>query len=305
MKTVAGVLIAIASALFFNHAVYRMKIAVEVLPKIEMNSSWGVARTFITNWPWLSAQIENVVGFVLYAVALSIIPVSIVEPITAAGIVLLVYLAIRQLGEKVRPRDYAAIGMTVLGVILISLSLERGVSVATPDYHLFWIFAAVILGVAVAAPLLMGRKSTSMLAVALAISGGLLDGIAGVFTRLVMINWGNDWKATLILLIVCVLAYIAAFIILQAGLQRGKAIVVAPVYNGIMELVPIVVGIVALNESFPTVNGKTDIFLSAMRILAFALILVGTLMLASRPEEAKGEEVVQARVDATGEEPTF
>ena len=304
MKTVAGILIAIASALLFNHAVYRMKISVEVLPRIEMSSSWGVVKTFITNWPWLSAQIENIAGFILYAVALSIIPVSIVEPITAAGIVLLVYLAIRQLGEKVRPRDYAAIGMTVLGVILISLSLERGVSEATPNYHLFWIIAAVILGVAIAAPLLMGKKSTSVLAVALAVSGGLLDGIAGVFTRLVMINWGNDWKSTLVLLIVCVLAYVSAFIILQAGLQRGKAIVVAPVYNGIMELVPIVVGIVALNESFPTVNGKTDIFLSAMRILAFALILVGTLMLASRPEEAKGDEVNRVSGDTTVEEPT-
>jgi drug/metabolite transporter (DMT)-like permease len=304
VKTVAGILIAIASALLFNHAVYRMKISVEVLPRIEMSSSWGVVKTFITNWPWLSAQIENIAGFILYAVALSIIPVSIVEPITAAGIVLLVYLAIRQLGEKVRPRDYAAIGMTVLGVILISLSLERGVSEATPNYHLFWIIAAVILGVAIAAPLLMGKKSTSVLAVALAVSGGLLDGIAGVFTRLVMINWGNDWKSTLVLLIVCVLAYVAAFIILQAGLQRGKAIVVAPVYNGIMELVPIVVGIVALNESFPTVNGKTDIFLSAMRILAFALILVGTLMLASRPEEAKGDEVNRVSGDTTVEEPT-
>ncbi|HEY5526617.1 MAG TPA: EamA family transporter [Candidatus Anoxymicrobiaceae bacterium] len=304
MKTVAGILIAIASALLFNHAVYRMKISVEVLPRIEMSSSWGVVKTFITNWPWLSAQIENIAGFILYAVALSIIPVSIVEPITAAGIVLLVYLAIRQLGEKVRPRDYAAIGMTVLGVILISLSLERGVSEAAPNYHLFWIIAAVILGVAIAAPLLMGRKSTSVLAVALAVSGGLLDGIAGVFTRLVMINWGNDWKSTLVLLIVCVLAYVSAFIILQAGLQRGKAIVVAPVYNGIMELVPIVVGIVALNESFPTVNGKTDIFLSAMRILAFALILVGTLMLASRPEEAKGDEVNRVSGDTTVEEPT-
>jgi drug/metabolite transporter (DMT)-like permease len=300
VKTVAGILIAIASALLFNHAVYRMKISVEVLPRIEMSSSWGVVKTFITNWPWLSAQIENIAGFILYAVALSIIPVSIVEPITAAGIVLLVYLAIRQLGEKVRPRDYAAIGMTVLGVILISLSLERGVSEATPNYHLFWIIAAVILGVAIAAPLLMGKKSTSVLAVALAVSGGLLDGIAGVFTRLVMINW----ESTLVLLIVCVLAYVAAFIILQAGLQRGKAIVVAPVYNGIMELVPIVVGIVALNESFPTVNGKTDIFLSAMRILAFALILVGTLMLASRPEEAKGDEVNRVSGDTTVEEPT-
>jgi drug/metabolite transporter (DMT)-like permease len=298
VKTAAGILIAIGSALLFNHAVYRMKISVEVLPKIEMSSRWGTVKIFITNWPWLSAQIENIAGFILYAIALSIIPVSIVEPITAAGIALLVYLAIRQLGEKVRPRDYIAIGMTVLGVILISLSLERGVTVATPDYHLFWIFAAVILGVAIGAPLLLGRKSTAMLAVGLAISGGLLDGVAGVFTRLVMINWGNDWKATLLLLVICVMAYVLAFIILQAGLQRGKAIVVAPVYNGIMELVPIVVGIVALNEGFPKVNGETDLMLSAMRILAFALILVGTLMLASRPDDARGEEESLVAPDA-------
>jgi drug/metabolite transporter (DMT)-like permease len=303
LKTVAGIFIAIASALLFNHAIYRMKIAVDVLPKIESKFSWDVVKAFVTNRPWLSAQIENIAGFVLYAVALSIIPVSIVEPITAAGIVLLVYLAIRELGEKVKPRDYAAIGMTVLGVILISISLERGVPEAAPNYHLFWIFAAVILGIAVAAPLLMGRRSANALAVGLGISGGLLDGIAGVYTRLVMINWGHDWVSMLILLVVCFLAYVSAFIILQAGLQRGKAIVVAPVYNGIMELVPIVVGIIALNESLPKVNGKTDIFLSAIRILAFALILVGTVLLASRAELTGGELLDRAEVPAAVEEP--
>ena len=297
-------MIAVASALLFNHAVYRMKICVEVLPKIEMKLSWDVVKAFITNRPWLSAQIENIAGFVLYAVALSIAPVSIVEPITAAGIALLVYLAIRQLGEKVRPRDYVAIGMAILGVILISLSLGRGVPEATPNYHLFWVFAVVILGVAVAAPLLTGGKSTNVRVVALGLSGGLLDGIASVYTRLVMINWGHDWKSVSIFLIVCLLAYIAAFIILQAGLQRGKAIVVAPVYNGFMELVPIVVGIVALNESLPKVNGKTDIFLTAIRILAFALILVGTVMLASRAEQAGEEQVDRAGAAATVEEPT-
>ncbi|MHB8895051.1 MAG: hypothetical protein ACYC99_07740 [Candidatus Geothermincolia bacterium] len=308
MKTGAGILIAITSALLFNHAVYRMKICVEVLPKIEAKFSWAVVKSFVTNWPWLSAQIENIAGFILYAIALSIIPVSIVEPITAGGIVLLVYLAIRQLGEKVRPRDCAAIGMTILGIILISLSLERGVVETAPNYHLFWIFAAVILGIVIAAPLLTSRKSANALAVALAVAGGLLDGIAGVFTRLVMINWGNDFKSTLLLMIVCILTYVSAFVILQAGLQRGKAIVVAPVYNGIMELVPIVVGIIALNESFPKVNGKTDIFLSTLRILAFALILAGTLLLASRAEEAKsGELKVEAvepvMVEAPLEEP--
>ena len=309
MKTVAGILIAIASALLFNHAVYRMKVVVVTLPKIEMKFSWAVVKAFITNWRWLSAQIENLMGFVLYAVAVSLIPVSIVEPITAAGICLLVYLAIRQLGEKVQPRDYIAIGMTVLGVILISLSLERGVSNAAPDYHMFWIFAMVIVGLAVVIPLFVGRGSTNAHAVAIGVSGGLLDGIAGVFLRLTMLNWGHDWRSTLMFLAVCVAAYVSAFILLQAGLQRGNAIVVAPVYNSIMEIVPIVVGMVALNESFPTVNGHTDIFLATIRILAFVLILVGTVMLASRAEQTgelqpAEEKATPAVVDSPVEEPT-
>jgi len=301
LKTTAGILIAITSAVLFNHAVFRMKVAVQGLPRIDAKFSWALVKAFITNRPWVSAQIENIAGFILYAIALSMIPVSIVEPITAAGITLLVYLAIRELGEKVKPRDYAAIGMTVLGVILISLSLERGVVDAAPDYHMFWIFAIVIFGVAVAAPLLMGRRSAGLLAVALGISGGLLDGLAGVFTRLVMINWGKDWISMFIFLPITVATYVAAFVILQAGLQRGKAIIVAPVYNGVMELVPIIVGMVALNESFPKVNGQTDILLSAMRILAFALILVGTVMLASRAEETVELQVGQPEAAAAEE----
>jgi drug/metabolite transporter (DMT)-like permease len=301
LKTTVGILIAIASAVLFNHAVYRMKRSVAVLPKIEMKFSWSVVKAFITNWPWVSAQIENIAGFILYALAVSIIPVSIVEPITAAGIALLVYLAIRELGEKVKLRDYIAIGMTILGVILISLSLERGISEATPDYHMFWIFAIAIMGAAVAAPLLVGRKSVNARAVALGVSGGLLDGIAGVFMRLLMINWGVDWRSMLLFLSFCVMAYVSAFIILQAALQRGKAIIVAPVYNGIMELVPIVVGMVALHDSFPKVNGQTDILLSAVRILAFGLILAGTVMLASR-EELSGVEQVDTAREATAVE---
>jgi len=45
--------------------------------------------------------------------------------------------------------------MTVLGVILISVSLERGVSNAAPDYNMFWIFAVVIMGLAAAIPLIV------------------------------------------------------------------------------------------------------------------------------------------------------
>jgi drug/metabolite transporter (DMT)-like permease len=302
MKTGIAVSIAVVSALLLNYAVFLEKKAVGKLPELKLNLSWGVIRAFATNWPWMSAQIVNITGFALYAVALALAPVSVVEPIIASGVALLAYLAIKHLGEAPRPRDFVAIGMTVSGVILIGISLLHGVPRDVPHYPTFWVFAIVIIAVSIAAPLLMSRRTNQWQAAGLGISCGLLFGIAAVFTRLLMINWGHDWVRTVIFLVACILTYVPAFFILQAGLQRGQATVVAPVYNGLMEFVPILVGMVALNESFPKfANGQTDYLLSALRILAFALILVGTVILAFKAEvvQKKFPEVVA--VKATSE----
>jgi len=120
------------------------------------------------------------------------------------------------------------------------------------------------------------------LSVGLGISVGLFFGIAAVFQRLLMlylINFETHWELFLIFLVACICTYIPAFILLQAALQKGMAIVVAPIYNGLMEFIPIVVGMMALNEAFPASN-----LLKVVRILAFVLILTGTVILSQRAE---------------------
>jgi uncharacterized membrane protein len=104
--------------------------------------------------------------------------------------------------------------------------------------------------------------------------GGLLIGMAGVFSRLLMGDFGGEWY---LWLPACMLAYPLGFIIFQTSLQRGKAVVEAPIYNGLVMCVPIVVGTVALNENLPT-----SPFLFALRVAAFALIIVGAVILSRR-----------------------
>ncbi len=287
MKTVLAVIIALVAAACLNVAIYLQKRALDKLPRVEMRFSWSLIKAFITNKPWMTAQIVNVSGFALYTVALDLAPVSIIEPLIASGVVLLAYLAMKHLGEKPRRIDLFAMGLSGLGVALLGVSLAEGLPVdQLHDPLIVWIFAAVAVVLAVLVPLaLRGNKARE--AAGLGISVGLFFGIAAVFQRLVMLTLGHNWLEFGIFLAACIFSYIPAFTILQAALQRGMAVIVAPVYNGLMEFVPIIMGMVALNEKFP----KSTI-LTIVRILAFVLILAGTVILAGRAEEA-AEEIAE------------
>ena len=288
MRESFAIFCAITGALTLNYAIYLEKKAVVNLPTVEFKNPWKTTRAFISNKPWIWAQAVNITGFVLYSVALALAPVSIVEPIIASGVVLLAYLAIKRLGEKPRRIDYAAMAMSVLGVALIGVSLAEGLPKDKLEHG--WeivIFSVVILGLAVLIPLLM-RGTQAKLSVGLGISVGLFFGMAAVFQRLLMlylVNISTHWELFLVFLAACIATYIPAFILLQAALQKGMAIIVAPIYNGIMEFIPIFVGMMALNETFPASN-----VLKVVRIIAFVLILTGTIILSQRAEAEESIE---------------
>ncbi|RJP31126.1 MAG: hypothetical protein C4536_08630 [Actinobacteria bacterium] len=282
MKTFFAITVAVAASICLNYSLYLQKIAVDALPRVKLKLSWALVRSFITNIPWLKAQGFNVLGFALYMTALAFAPVSIVEPIIAAGVALLAYLAIRNLGERPGRLDMYAIAGSILGVILLGVSLAEGL----PEDQLhdpleLWAFAAAAVLLSVVVPLVMRRRGESSLGTGLGVSAGLLMGIAAVFSRLLMGNFSGKWY---LWIVACIATYLPGFIVLQAALQRGMAVVVAPVYNGLMEFVPILVGMIALNERFP------DSFaLSVIRVIAFVIILACTVILSRRAEETDGD----------------
>jgi drug/metabolite transporter (DMT)-like permease len=272
MKIAFALAAAFAGSFFTNYSTYLQKKAVDRLPSMRIRTSWPVIKAFATNVPWLTAMSMDALGTGLYLVALIFLPVSVVEPILTAGIAVLAYMAITRLGEQPDWADYAGIAMTVLGVIFLAVSLAEGLPEGTP-YHsveLFFITIAV-LGVAVAAPLLVALIRKGNVAAVLGFSGGLFIGVAGVYSRLLMGNFGGNWY---IWILVCLVTYPVGFLVFQTGLQRGRAVVVAPIYNGLVMCVPVVVGMVALEEGLPS-----SAVLTAFRICAFGLIITGTLLL--------------------------
>ena len=286
MKTVLAVACALGASVLLNYAVYLQKKALGALPAVRLEVSWATFKAFITNRLWMTAMVVSVIGGGLYSVAITLAPVSIVQPIVGSGVALLAYLAITNLGEKPRRIDYFAISLSVTGVVLIGVSLAEGVpKQPAHDPGELWIFAGGMLLAAVVIPLFMRQESR--LAAGLGISVGIMFGLVAIFARLLLLDWSNQWSEkgvmvvfSSVFLIAWAVLFIAAFIAFQAALQRGMAVVVVPLVAGLSQLVPIAGGTIALNEAFP----KSDPLFAA-RILAFALILVGTVILSRRAEE--------------------
>jgi len=229
MITVFAVGCAVAAALAINYALFMQKRVVEVLPTIEMRLSWTTFKAFLTNTTWLLSITVTLVGGAFYAVAIAIAPISVVQPVVSSGVAFLAYLAINNLGEKPRKVDLYAIAGTILGVILIGVSLAEGIPESVKhDPVELWLFAGFVVLVAVLVPLIMKNTTGNRKAASLGIAAGLLFGVAAIMARLLLVDWTNQWSLrgagvlfSSIFLVVWALALLPGFITVQAALQRG------------------------------------------------------------------------------------
>jgi drug/metabolite transporter (DMT)-like permease len=290
MNTILALACALGAAICFNLAMYFNKKAVADLPSVGLRQEKkGVLKAFLGNRLIHRFIVFGLIGAALYVVAISMAPVSIVQPIVSSGVVLLAYLAIKNLGERPRRIDYLAIGLNVTGVILLGVSLAEGLPKDIEhDPALLWICVAVVISLAVLVQVAARGRTGNRQAAALGISIGLLYGIGSVFARLMVVDWSNRWSASGVLVIFSsvyllgwLCTFIPAIVTLQAAFQRGMAVVVAPIFAGLAQLVPIAVGMIALKEPLPD-----SAALTALRFVGFAFILAGTIILSHRAEEA-------------------
>src|SRR3954452_24670231 len=70
---------------------------------------------------WLLGTALTVVAFPLQVIAYANAPLSIVQPALAAGLVLVLFLGARYMGELVRPRHYVAVAAIIAGLAIIAI----------------------------------------------------------------------------------------------------------------------------------------------------------------------------------------
>jgi len=283
---IALVLAAISTTLT-NVAYSREHDAAASLPCLSMRRPLQSIRLLLGNRSWLSGFAMESGGFASYAAALALAPLALVQSIGAGGIGVLAFASARMSGRRLGSRAAAGVWLSVLGLVLLAVSLARnssGGGRGSLAGILAWLGGTGALAVLVLA---IGRRRGS-LAVAQGIAGGLLFSIGDFSTKLV-----TQGGARFAFAVTLVIGYTLGTSLLQLGYQRGAALTVAGLATLFTNALPIAAGSIVLHEPVP--SGP----LGAARILAYAVVIVGAILLAAPDPRSRGQSAQSALARAS------
>ena len=274
-ETAIAIGLAASSTTLTNLAYQREHDAAAALPVLSMRRPLHSLHLLLTSRGWLLGFGMETSGFLLYAAALALASLALVQSIAAGGIGVLAYLGERVSGRRLKPRQLAGAGLSVIGLAALGVTLAKSSGAGGKGSIVaigLWLGGtAVLAGVTLA----VGRR-TGANAVAEGVAGGLFFSIGDFSTKLA--TQGGARTAFIVTLIA---GYTLGTSLLQLGYQRGGALTVAGLATLITNALPIAAGTIVLHESVPPgVWG-------ALRILAFAAVTAGAILLA-RPDTGRG-----------------
>src|ERR1700760_3111295 len=271
-RTVIAFVLALASTTLTSLAYLREHDAAASMPALSMRRPLHSAALLLADRGWLVGFLMESSGFLLYAAALALAPLALVQSIVAGGIGLLAYFSTRLGGGQLGPRHPLRAGLSVLGLVALAVSLANG---SGGEGHsgstaavLVWLGATALLAAAV---VVLGRRALGV-AVANALAGGLCFSIGDISTKL-----ATQGGARVAFVATLVLGYTLGTTLLQLGYQAAAALTLAVLATLLENALPILAGTVVLGEPVP--SGA----LGAVRILAFVAVSTGAVLLA-RPD---------------------
>jgi drug/metabolite transporter (DMT)-like permease len=280
-----GIVCAVAASCLYNAS-----IALQALEAREVAGEHSLRPSLlgrlVRNRRWLGATALGLAGWPLEIGALLLAPLTVVQPCLASGLILLLWLGARKLGERPGLRELVAVAAIILGVV--------GVALAAPDRTTDHASAGAIalalglIAIPIAAPYaLRGRFRYS------SPSGGVKVGSAGLATlTVVSAGCGYAWTAIASKLLTDELAAGAAILAVawlataaaseglallseMSALQQRPATHVAPVMFAVQILVPVVLAPLIFGESW----GDTALG-GAVLVASMAVAVAGTVLLA-------------------------
>jgi hypothetical protein len=286
VKTVIALVLALASTTLTNAAYLREHDAAAALPCLSIRRPLRSVALLLGDRAWLVGFAMETGGFLLYAAALALGSLALVQSVAAGGIGVLAYLSSRMRRRPLSPRERSGVLLSVLGLFALGVSLSGG----SPEESAGATAAIVLwLGATAAAALIVLalRRRPLSVAVANGIAGGLFFSIGDVSTKIA--TQGGARAAFVVTLIV---GYAVGTALLQVGYQAGGALTVAGLATLLTNALPIAAGTIVLHEQVP--SGA----LGASRVIAFAAVSAGAYLLA-RPDEPAGRPSTRA-VTAAG-----
>jgi hypothetical protein len=275
LRTAIALALAAVSTTLTNLAYLREHDAAASLPCLSMRRPLHSLGLLLGNRSWLVGFGMETGGFLLYAAALALASLALVQSIGAGGIGVLAFVSARMSGRRLGARRLTGVTMSVIGLLALAISLaKRSGEGGDGSLGVILLWLSATAGCAVLA-LAIGRRFRAR-AVAEGVAGGLFFSIGDFSTKLA--TQGGARSAFVVTLII---GYTLGTSLLQMGYQRGGALTVAGLATLFTNAVPIAAGTVVLNEPVP--SGAWG----ALRILAFGAVTVGAILLATPDQQSR------------------
>lgn len=283
-----GVVVAVCSAACYDAGYILEKQALATLPRLNRRPV-PMIRTLARSRRWIAGFVAMLAGLALQVEALTLAPVSVVQPVLAAGVLGVVVAGRVVLGERLARRERLAVVLVVVAVAAIVVSAGPGAQVArAAPAGRYAIMVGCVVALVLAAGGLVRRAVTAgrREAVALAAAAGLLYGAGALSEKAVATNLvgrgvitGAISSLTTAYPWVFLVATLAGLVVFQAGLQGHTASLMVPLANVVASGCAIVGASVVFGEVLMPAG-----WWSLPRWLAFAAVLTALAVLVVEEE---------------------
>ena len=220
---------------------------------------------------WFAAGMLVAAGaWGLHVGALALAPLSVVQAVIAGGLVFLTVLAARFFGCTVGTRQWAGVGLTALGLVLLAASLPHG-GEGHAGYSMAGMiaFESALLAVGTFLVLSPQLGSRAQHGVMLGAAAGMLFGVSDVAIKALTTSVGTDGVFGLLSpwLVTCVVASVLAFYASARGLQKGEAVPVITLTSAAANVSAISGGILVFGDPM-----RSDPLGVAIQSFAFVLV---------------------------------
>jgi len=301
----AGIALALLSATAYNTGLIQEKRALGRMPALDVRRVPRTIATLLADPAWLAGFALMLLGLACQIAVLTFEPVSVVQPVLASGVALVLVLSRLVLRERLGAVETWCVAALVACLILLAASTGGRSAGAGHHARPGWMAAvmipSVVIGLLVAAGAVRerspGRRSPGRRAPAAAISfgvgTGLLYGVAALAIKgLSGILVGQHGIASLAagvvsspFLYVLAACSAAAMLLYQAGLQSCRASILVPASNVTGSVYFMIAGTLLFHEHLPASPGKLGLRLAAIAVAGLVLVTLSR----QAPDQASGE----------------
>jgi drug/metabolite transporter (DMT)-like permease len=284
----AGIGLALVATTSYNIGLILEKRALGRMPALDLRHAIRVLFSLLANAGWLGGFALMLTGLACQTIVLSFEPVSLVQPVLASGIALVIVLSRVVLRERLGAAESWCVAAMALCVVLLALSTGGTSSQAGHEVSGIAMTAvavpSILAGLAIATKPLRGgpsgRHRAPVSGICYGLGTGLLYGVASLAIKGLSAVLVHNHAAAGIVTGLATSPYlylfggcaVTAMLLFQVALQSCRASIVVPVSSVTSTLYFLVAGTWLFHEHLPASPDKLGLRLTG--IAAAGLVLV-------------------------------